>query len=183
MKRALLVHLLLLHALIASAQRFTVGVNAADCLALGTLNLEGSAGVSRRVSIHAGVELNPWTFNAGDASAQKQARQNSWWAGARFWPWHIYSGWWAGADLRYTVYNAGGFVSRKTEEGDAVGAGLYGGYAVMLSDRWNLDLGAGVWGGWKKYTVYACPLCGVRTENGEKTFVVPDVRIAIQYIF
>ena len=58
-----------------------------------------------------------------------------------------------------------------------------GGYSVMLSSLWNLDLGLGAWGGWKKYTRYACPLCGLTLESGEKLFWLPDARIAIQLIF
>ena len=175
--------LLLLHSATASAQRFSVGTNALDWLALGTINAEASIAVSQKVSVHAGGELNPWTWRAGSQERQFQTRQYSFWAGARWWPWHVYSGWWVGADARYTLYNVGGILKRSTEEGDAAGAGLYGGYSIMLSEWWNLDLGVGLWGGWKRYTRYACPLCGVITEQGEKGFILPDARIAIQFIF
>ena len=169
--------------LTASAQRFSVGTDAVDWLSLGTMNMEASAAVSRAVSIHVGAGLNPWSFREGDPESQFQLRQGTVRAGARWWPWHIYSGWWMGAHARYSVYNEGGILSRETEEGDAWGGGLSGGYAVMLSDRWNLDLGAGVWGGGKKYTVYACPVCGVKTEGGTKAFILPDAHVAIQLIF
>ena len=53
----------------------------------------------------------------------------------------------------------------------------------MLSEWWNLDLGFGVWGGWKRYTRYACPVCGVVTGSGDAAFFIPDARIAIQLIF
>ena len=181
MRRLLL--LLLLLPVTAQAQRYSVGTNAVDWMTLGTLNAEASVAVSRYVSVHAGAELNPWTFHAGDPDRQMQLRQNSYWAGARWWPWHVYSGWWTGADARYTVYNGGGIRQRETEEGDAIGMGFWGGYAVMLSDRWNLDLGAGFWGGWTRYKTYACPLCGHRLDEGEKAFILPDARIAIQLIF
>ena len=88
-----------------------------------------------------------------------------------------------GFDFRYTVYNGGGILKRETEEGDAYGMGLWGGYSIMLSELWNLDLGMGVWGGYKQYTRYACPLCGVITDQGDKAFILPDARIAIQLIF
>ena len=167
----------------ASAQRFSVGTNAVDWFTFGTMNLEASVAVSQKVSLHVGTELNPWTFRAGDPQRQLQVRQNSYWGGARWWPWHVYSGWWAGADFRYSVYNGGGIIKRETQEGDALGMGLYGGYSIMLNDLWNLDLGIGAWGGWTRYTIYACPLCGVTVEEGEKFFWVPDARIAIQFIF
>ena len=181
MKRLLLLALLL--PLSAQAQRYSVGTNAVDWMTLGTLNAEASAAVARHLSIHAGAELNPWTFHAGDPDRQMQLRQNSYWAGTRWWPWYVYSGWWAGADFRYTVYNGGGIRQREAEEGDAFGMGIWGGYAVMLSDRWNLDLGAGFWGGWTRYKTYACPLCGHKLEEGQKPFILPDARIAFQWIF
>ena len=183
MKRCLLILALSAACLDAGAQRFTLGTNAVEWLSLGTMNMEASAAVSRAVSLHVSAGLNPWTFRSGDPEEQLQLRQGTIRAGARWWPWHIYSGWWMGADARYSVYNEGGIIGRETEEGDAWGGGLYGGYAIMLSDRWNLDLGAGLWGGGKVYTVYACPVCGVKTDGGTKAFILPDARIAIQLIF
>ena len=183
MKRLLLLSLLLLWAGPAWGQRFALGTNAVDWLSLGTLNLEASAAVSQRYSLHIGAELNPWTFFAGNPDKQLQMRQNSYWGGLRLWPWHVYSGWWMGADLRYSVYNGGGVLQREAEEGDAYGAGLWGGYAIMLDERWNLDLGMGAWGGYKRYTRYSCPLCGVILDQGGKPFILPDARIALQLIF
>ena len=184
MKRFLLLFILLpLLMQPARAQRYTVGTNAVDWFCLGTLNAEASAAVGRELSIHVGAELNPWTFRAGDPEQQLQMRQNSYWAGLRWWPWHVYSGWWMGADLRYTVYNGGGIIQRESEEGDAYGMGVWGGYSVMINSLWNLDLGVGSWGGWKKYVRYACPVCGVTTERGQKAFWLPDARIAIQFVF
>lgn len=184
MKRILLLLLLLTGAAAPlRAQRFAVGTNAVDWLSLGTVNLEASTALSQRYSIHIGAELNPWTFHAGDPGKQLQMRQNSYWGGLRLWPWHVYSGWWAGGDARYTVYNLGGVASQRAEEGDAWGLGLWGGYSVMLSPQWNLDLGGGIWGGWKQYKVFACPRCGRVLEQGQKAFVLPDARIAFQLIF
>jgi hypothetical protein len=183
MKRLFLILALSAPCLSAEAQRFSLGTNAVDWMSLGTMNIEASAAVSRALSLYVGGGLNPWTFGEGNPQKQLQMRQGTIRAGARWWPWHIYSGWWMGADARYSVYNGGGIIGRETEEGDAWGGGLYGGYAIMLSDRWNLDLGAGVWGGGKVYTVYACPVCGVKTDAGTKAFILPDARIAIQMIF
>ena len=173
----------LLGSVCAFAQRFSIGTNAVDLLTFGTLNAEGSVSVHRNVSVHVGTEFNPWTFNSGDPQNQVQNRQISYWAGARWWPWHVYSGWWVGADGRYTMYNIGGITQRETEEGDAMGAGLYAGYSIMLNSTWNIDLGLGFWGGYKKYTTYSCPLCGVTVDSGEKAWLTPDARVAIQLIF
>ena len=170
-------------AVVAAAQRFTVGTDGMGWLALGTVNADASVAVSRNVSLHAGAALNPWTYRKDNPDKQLQLRQLTVWGGARWWPWHVYSGWWAGMDARYMVYNAGGIIKRETEEGDAYGARIWGGYSVMLSEHWNLDMGVGAWGGWKKYTVYSCPSCGVTLEQGGKVFVLPDARVAIQLIF
>jgi len=167
----------------ATAQKFALGTNAADWLSLGTINADASFALSQHVSLHAGAEFNPWTYKAGSKETQFEARQNSYWGGARWWPWHVYSGWWAGGDARYSVYNIGGIRGRETEEGDAWGMGAYGGYSIMLNEWWNLDLGIGFWGGYKEYVRYACPLCGVRLEEGGKPFILPDARIAILLIF
>ncbi len=167
----------------AVAQRFSVGTNGVDWLTLGTLNLEAGAAVAKHFSVHVGAEYNPWTFMAGDQQKQLQTRHVSYWGGVRWWPWFVYSGWWVAAEARYSMYNLGGIIKRSAEEGDAYGGGIYGGYTIMLTDRWNLDLGVGVWGGYKNYTRYNCPVCGVITEEGSGAFVLPDARIAIMLIF
>ena len=181
--KVLMVPVLLMLGIQAGAQRFSVGTNAVDWLTFGTINAEASVAVAQHFSLHAGTELNPWTFRSGNPEKQLQVRQNSYWGGVRWWPWHVYSGWWAGADFRYSVYNAGGVIKRITEEGDAWGGGLYGGYSIMLNEYLNLDLGAGAWGGYKQYRQYSCPVCGPVLEEGEKFFFLPDARIALQLIF
>ena len=167
----------------ASAQRFAVGTNAVDWMTLGTINADAGVAVSQHATLHLGAELNPWTWASGGAERQFQTRQLSWWGGARWWPWFVYSGWWLGGEARYSVYNLGGVLERSAEEGDAYGAGLYGGYALMLGGHWNLDIGVGLWGGYKSYTRYACPQCGVITDQGERGFLLPDARVALMLIF
>ena len=166
-----------------SAQRFAVGTNFVDWASLATINAEASIAVAQNWSIHVGAELNPWTYRKGDPEKQFELRQMSYWAGIRWWPWHVYSGWWMGTDFRYSTYNLGGVIKRETEEGDAIGGGLYGGYSIMINSWLNLDLGAGVWGGYKDYIRYACPVCGVKVEEGKKAFFIPDARIALMYVF
>ena len=48
----------------------------------------------------------------------------------------------------------------------------------------NLDFGIGFWGGYDRYTVYACPVCGLTTDAGEKVFFLPnDMILALVYVF
>ena len=166
------------------AQRFSVGTNVADWLSLGTMNATASAAVARHVTLNAEARVNPWTFNTNDAETQLQNRHQTYAIGARWWPWYVYSGWWLGAAAQYQEYNRGGIFSRSTEEGDAFGAAFSGGYSLMLKEHINLDFGLGLWGGWTKYTTYACPSCGKVEDQGEKWFILPnEVILSLVYIF
>ena len=104
--------------------------------------------------------------------------------GVRYWPWHIYSGWWISCMAQYQEYNRGGIFSPKTEEGDAFGLSAGAGYSLMIHENLNLDFGLAVWGGQKTYVTYACPACGRITDKGGKWFFMPnEIRVAVQYIF
>ena len=61
-KLAFLISLLFFCAATAMAQTWSVAVNAADAIELGTIGVEGSAAVGQHWSIHAGAKVNPWTF-------------------------------------------------------------------------------------------------------------------------
>jgi len=166
------------------AQQIGVSANLLDVAALGTLNAEVSYAVSRHWSITAGGRFNPFTYNKGDVDRQFQYRQQSYAIGARFWQWHIWSGWWFASKLRYQEYNAGGIISRETRQGDRVGLGLYAGYAHMLSDHLNIEFGIGFWGGADIYEVYDCPVCGQTLDKGSKFFLLPDdMMISLAYVF
>lgn len=116
-KLVLVVILLTLGAVAATAQTWAVAVNTADAVELGTLGIEGSAAVGQHWSIHAGAKVNPWTFGRRDTNNgmfsepnpdQKQNRKQVYAVGARWWPWNVYSGWWAGAKGQYQEFNRGG---------------------------------------------------------------------------
>ena len=177
----------------AMAQTWAVAVNAADAIELGTIGVEGSAAVGQHWSIHVGAKVNPWTFGKKDTSNglfsepnpdQKQDRKQSYALGVRWWPWNVYSGWWIAGKAQYQEYNRGGIFRQTSEEGDAFGAALSGGYSLMLKEHINLDFGLGLWGGWTKYTTYACPRCGKVEDQGDKWFILPnEVIISLVYIF
>ncbi len=58
------------------------------------------------------------------------------------------------------------------------------GYTLLIHKSLNVDFGLGLWGGIKKYSVYACPKCGVVESEGAKGFVMPnDVIISLVYVF
>ncbi len=163
-------------------QQFSLSTNFADYADFGTLNLEMSYAVAQHWSLNAGMKYNPFTYNPDGETLQKLQRSLS--TGARYWPWHIYSGWWFSGAVRYQEYNIGGISSPQTTEGDRFGGGLGLGYTYMLSPKLNLDIGAGFWSGYDAYTTYSCPRCGRKIGEGRKFFVLPsDILLALSYIF
>ena len=168
----------------ASAQDCSVATNLFDYVSLGTINAEASAAAGRHLSVNASARVNPWTFHQGDPAKQMQNRHQTYAAGIRYWPWHIYSGWWFSGMAQYQEYNRGGIIAQETEEGDAYGFSLGAGYSLMLSEHFNLDFGLSFWTGQKTYITYACPSCGRITDKGSKWFIMPnEIRIALAYIF
>ena len=157
----------------ASAQQWAVQTNLVDYANFDTLNIEGAVAFNQHWSATAAAKLNPFHFkNKGEPLA---ARQQVLAAGVRWWPWHVYSGWWAGTRLQYQEYNRGGIKTPITDEGDRYGLGLSGGYSYMINKHLNLDVGLGVWGGYDRYVTYACPVCGVTVDSGERSFILPSV--------
>lgn len=176
--------ILLLISTAVHAQKYSVSTDALDYAALGTLNIDGSYAFSRHFSLVAGLRYNPFTYNRGDPETQFQLRQFSVAAGVRYWPWHIWSGWWFASKLRYQEYNTGGVLSPETSEGDRYGAGLYSGYTYMISPHFNIEFGLGLWAGVDYYKVYSCPMCGLTTDSGRKAFLLPDdFMVSLVYVF
>lgn len=167
-----------------SAQKFNISTNLLEYVNLATLNLDASYAVQRHWSVNLGVKYNPFSYQNENTDAVFQNKQQSYSLGVRYWPWHIYSGWWLGTKLRYQEYNYGGFKDPITEEGDRYGMGVYAGYTYMLHKNINLEFGLGVWGGRSLFTQYSCPQCGVTLSNGKKYFVLPDdLLLSIVYVF
>ncbi len=164
------------------AQNFSIATNVLDYVEFGTMNLEASCGIARRWTVSAGIKYNP--FSWGEGRNEKTNRQRTLEAGARFWPWHIYSGWWMAGKLKYQEYNRGGIFSPQAAEGDRYGGSLSAGYTYMLNSHLNLDIGLGLWSGVDKYVVYECVRCGRTIGGGEKIFVLPsDILLTLSYIF
>jgi len=164
------------------AQDFSVSTNVLDYVNMGTLNVDASYGFSRHWSVVAGVKYNPFTWGEGDSTRQNRQRSLS--AGARYWPWYVYSGWWIEGSLRWKEYNVGGFKSSETTEGNKFGPGVKAGYSYMLNSHFNIEAGAGVWAAYDKYVVYACPTCGKVVDGGAKVFILPaDIVLSVSFIF
>lgn len=182
MKRILAALALVLACTAARAQQWAVQTNLMDYLNFGTLNIEGAVAFHQHWSATAVAKLNPFHFKKGGEPLN--ARQQVFGAGVRYWPWHVYSGWWAGTRIQYQEYNRGGIKNPTTDEGDRWGLGLSGGFSYMINPHLNIDIGAGVWGGWDRYTTYSCPVCGLVKDKGSRAFILPnDLLLALVYVF
>ena len=168
-----------------NAQELSLSTNVLEYVDLGTMNLDAAWGFARHWSAHLGVRYNPFTFPGREGVAdQMQARQRTLSLGGRYWPCHIHSGWWLSGKAQYQEYNRGGLTEAETSEGDRIGGSLGGGYTYMLSPSLNLEIGAGVWAGYERYTTYACPECGRVVGQGERRFVLPnDFLLGLVYVF
>lgn len=168
----------------AWGQEFAVSSNILQYANMLTLNAEASISVSKHFSFDAGALYNPFKFKAGEDRHQINRRQRAFYGGVRYWPWHVYSGWWMAERGQYQEYNFGGIAKLETNEGDRYGAGLSLGYSYMLTPFLNIEMGAGFWSGVDRYRVYACPVCGETLKEGKKFFILPDnILLALSFLF
>lgn len=165
------------------AQKFSIGTNVLSYANFLTTNLEMSYAVSRNWTVFAQGKYNPWTFNEGTKD-QMQNRQLSFAVGTKYYPWMIYTGWYASAQLQYTKYNTGGIIKSDTYEGEVYGLGIGAGYSWLLSKHWNIDFGIGLLVGPNSYVKYACPKCGRMEEKAKKIYVGPNnLLVQLTYMF
>lgn len=182
MKKILFAFVLSFACFLAGARNFALSTNVLGYADLGTLNLEASYGVARHWSINAGLKYNPFSYGSGENSAARKQRSVS--AGARYWPWHVYSGWWVSSEMRYQEYSHGGLSSPETSEGDRLGIAVGGGYSYMLTPHLNMDFGVSLWSGYDAYRTFDCRNCGRVVGSGERAFFLPgDIIFALTYIF
>lgn len=166
-----------------SHARVALSTNLVDYIYLLTPNIEAQLSVSRSVTLHAKAKYNAWSFNYGGSNEVKN-RQQTYAVGARWWPWYTYSEWYLGGAAQYQEYDRGGIFRSDSEAGTAVGLVVLGGYNLHINRFMNIDFGLGFWGGMTNYTLYDCPYCGKKIEDGRKWFFLPDeARIALQFVF
>ena len=81
----------------ASAQELALSTNFVDYARTGTANLETSYALARHWSVNVGVK-----YDSGG-----EMRQQLYSVGGRYWPWHIYSGWWLSGKMQYQEFYYG----------------------------------------------------------------------------
>lgn len=191
MKRNSILLLFLLYtALPVAAQRTSVKTNLLY-LATTTPNI----GVEWKASHHTTVTLscayNPFRFKA-----YRDAEDNSihpklhhWMAAgeARYWLCEAFMGWNIGVNVFGGEYNIGGIrfihsIKENRYDGWAAGAGFTAGYQFPLSERWSLDLSAGIGYVYARYNKYACYACGDKQGAYKRNYLGPTkAAVAIVY--
>lgn len=186
MKRALLLLLLGLAGLSASAQRVAVQTNVLDWAALGTVNAELNVAVARHFSVMAGGRYNPWSFTGHNPECTIMNQHTTAYAGVRYWPWYVHSGWWFAAKGQWQEYANTGIWRAALKEGKGgLGGGLSLGYTYMLAKHFNLEFGAGMWVvHYKEHHFYDSPAKLSVRKEGPATFVYPDfLSVSFAYVF
>lgn len=169
----------------AMGQKWNIATNILDYADFLTLNAEVGVSVHQHWSVSLKGRYNPFTFSTTlNESGRIQNRTATISAGARYWPFFVYSGWYCSGKVQWSRYNSGGIFSEASSEGDAYGVGFSAGYALMLTKHLNLEFGLGLWAGGTRYRRYSSPACGRLTESGTKPFIAPnDIHINISYNF
>lgn len=194
MNRRILTLILILAAIISSFQMvaqekrktsFALSTDVVDWANFGTINMEAGFSVHQHFSVQAGAKYNPWTFKTHKLGLPLYNKQTTAYAGVRYWPWYVFSGWWVGAQMQYTGYSETGIWRHALDTGKAFGGGLSFGYTLMLTENLNLEFGAGLWAGRRfDHTLYCCPECMKVRESGPGNFVaLNDVSISVMYVF
>lgn len=107
-------------------------------------------------------------------------------------PAHYFRGWFVGADLVYSHFNAGNVkfplglykkVRNQRMQGNLYAVGLFGGYSWELNHRWNLSADLGMHVGWYDAKIYECGHCGTYKGKDDDVFLMPKLGVNIIYKF
>lgn len=169
---------------------FDLSTNLFDWADLATLNVDFGVSVARHFSVQAGLKYNPWNFKPNNGPiTQVRNQQKSASIGVRYWPWYVFSGWWLCGKVQYCDYSETGVWRQALDVGKALGAGLSTGYTFMINKSFNIEIGAGFWGGrLLEHAMYHCPdECyewDDAYERGPKNFIaLNDLNVSLHWVF
>ena len=167
----------------AIAQVYSVQVDALNLLT-STLNLEVSAAINERWTIHLPVKYNPWEFGK-----EKYFKQLTFQPGARHWFTQGYSeGFFAGVNAHISWYDRSRLFSGKSRyDGRAFGLGVSGGYCLPIGRRWNVEIELGMAAVQKKETRTKYEFNPEEevpvTQKDQLDFIPGKIGVSIVYLF
>ncbi len=166
------------------AQKVHISTDLLGYINFGTINGEIGLGLSQHFSVFMQGKYNPFEYKFKSGAVQINNRRLSFALGGKYWPWHIYSGWFLSGHGSWVKYNMGGIFGKTTYQGWACGVTLAGGYSLMIRHNLNMEFGAGVMAGYTDYIKYSCPSCGRVKGEDERFFLAPDnVIVQLSFIF
>jgi len=107
-------------------------------------------------------------------------------------PARFFTGWFVGADLVYSHFNAGNVkfpfgmykkVRNQRMQGNLYAVGIFGGHSWELNHRWNLEADLGIHLGYYDAKTYECGNCGTYKGKDDDLFLLPKLGVNIIYKF
>ncbi len=173
MKKLTILIIFLFSKTICTAQKYGIGTDLIS-LSSGSVNIETSLIVSKKVTLHFPLSWNPFAIN--NYKIKHIAIQ----PGIRWWIWHSYSEFFFGVHLFSSVFNIA--VSDERKEGWATGLAFTCGYAWMLNSRINLEIEAGGGPLYTMYDKYERETCGDYLGSVKNIKIFPT-RLSCSLIF
>lgn len=180
----------------SSAQNLSVSTNVVDWADMVTMNVEVGLPVAKHFSIHAQARVNPWIFGETGDMDEKYGipiedgrrifcnKKSAVGVALRYWPWHVFSGWWFRAKAQFSSYDRGGLIHMTRTIGDAIGFAVGFGYSFMLSPNWNFEIGLSGWGGMTRESYKESMMTPIISDPVWKPFILPDeVVVSFAYVF
>lgn len=105
----------------------------------------------------------------------------------RYWFCESFLGWNVGINVFGGEYNVGGLkfinsLKKGRYEGWGAGAGITAGYQIPLSERWSIDLSAGVGYVYARYSKYDCYACGNKQGRYRRNYLGPT-KAAVSIVY
>lgn len=130
-----------------NGNKWSASVNLGDMSYFYTVGVGGGRELSRHFSAEANLKLCPWRFLEPGHETSVNRFRITYAVGLRYWPWHVNSGLWVSAKAQQLcAWQDNAFGNYYIGKNDA-GLALTIGYSFMISEKWNIEVGAGGWGG------------------------------------
>lgn len=152
--------------------RWALSLNLGDAALLGTIGVSAQWAPARHWSVESGLRFNPFSYKDHTLFDLRQSFN----AGARWWPWHVYSGWFVRSVAQVESVRRYGMEPLVPDfTGESYGLTLGGGYALLLSPHFNLEFGLGAFGGRRREH---------SSSAGYQWFVTPDaLLLSLSWVF
>ncbi|MBQ0024465.1 MAG: DUF3575 domain-containing protein [Bacteroidales bacterium] len=148
-----------------------------------SINADLQKAVARNWTTDVQFRYNPWEFVKSAAYMSQDVKYQAQ-VGVRYWPWYTFSGLWLKGALQAQNYRRGGFEGIRPEMGNKYGVAASVGYSLMITKWFNIDFGAGLWGGFKRYQVFADQNFETVKEKGGNGFISGnELSVSASFIF